>query len=137
MVQVEPNPSGMPGALKIIVADDNADAASTMSIVLKYNGYDAHPAYGAPSALELARKLRPQVMLIDIEMPTMDGYELAQAVRNDPKLRQTMLIAVTGYDRDHPRAQSFASGFDHHLLKPIDPFEIVALIEKHTGPARA
>jgi two-component system CheB/CheR fusion protein len=113
-------PLHMAGACKIIVADDNADSATTISLVLKYHGYDARAVYGAPSALVLAKELCPQVMLIDIEMPRMDGYQLATAVRQDPDLKKTLLIAVTGYGGDHHKSRSFAAGFDYHLLKPLD-----------------
>lgn len=120
----------MPGSLKIIVADDNDDAASTLSIILKYNGYDAHAVAEPHSALALAKELVPQVMLIDIEMPGMNGYELAQAVREDPRMERSMLVAITGYGGDHHRSKAMEAGFDHHLLKPVDTEEIVSLIEK-------
>ncbi len=127
--------TNMPG-LKIIIADDNADAATTMSIILNHSGYDAHAVYAAPMALALAKELHPHVMLIDIEMPKMDGYQLARAVRQDPHLKEALLIAVTGYGGDHHRSESFAAGFDHHLLKPIDTDEMVTLIEKYTRGSR-
>lgn len=121
----------MTDPLKVIVADDNADAASTLSIILRYSGYEAHAVHEPLSALELALELCPEVMLIDIEMPKMDGYQLAKAVRQDPRMGSALLVAVTAYGGDHHKAMSFEAGFDHHLLKPIDTEEIVALIERH------
>lgn len=123
---VDASPRGSP--LRILVVDDNRDAADTCTMLLQLSGHHVQTAYTAREALERGRGFRPQVLLLDIELPDVDGYTLAQQVRATPWGRGAVLIAVTGWGREDDRLQAESAGFDHHLVKPIDGERIEALL---------
>jgi PAS domain S-box-containing protein len=107
-----------PGGLKVLVVDDNRDAAETLSALLAVMGHSAPVAADGYQALRMIASLRPQVVFLDIGMPGMSGYEVAQAVRADPGLAGVRLVALTGWGGAADRARSKAAGFDAHLTKP-------------------
>ncbi len=106
--------------LHILVVDDNWDVADSLALLLKIEGYHVQTTYDGPTALEMARTEQPDVVLLDIGMPGMDGYTVAKAFRQCSDLARIKLIAVTGYGRPEDREKSFAAGFDGHLTKPLD-----------------
>ena len=105
--------------MKILVVDDNVDAAVTLSMILEACGYTAQVAHDGAAAVELARSFRPQVAFLDIGMPGMDGYDTARAMRQLGGLDGMTLIALTGWGADSDRQKSNDAGFDHHLTKPV------------------
>jgi PAS domain S-box-containing protein len=105
---------------RILVVDDNRDAADSLAMLLKLLGADVHLAYDGPSALETLAICRPSIVLLDIGMPGMDGYEVAKRVRKDSRFHDITLIALTGWGQENDRRQSHDVGFDHHLVKPVD-----------------
>jgi PAS domain S-box-containing protein len=108
-------------ALRIVVADDSRDGAESLAMLLALDGHDVRIANDGTSALELLRAIRPDVALLDIGMPGMNGYEIARAVRNEPWRPSTRLVAITGWGQDEDRRRALESGFDVHLTKPIAP----------------
>lgn len=106
--------------LRILVVDDNRDAAESLALLLENDGHQVLTAFDGICALEIARTERPDIMLLDIGLPGMDGYAVAQALRQNQELEQTVLIALTGYGQPDDRKKSSASEFDEHLVKPID-----------------
>jgi len=123
--------------LRVLVVDDNEDAARTLADALRALGHTVRVAYDGPSALHLATAFRPDVALMDIGLPVMDGYELAQQFQRRPELTRTRLIALTGYGQENDRRRSAQAGFAEHLVKPVD-IEIVqgllaALAESSAG----
>jgi len=104
---------------RILIVDDNRDAAQALRLLLEGDGHQVRTADDGASGLEIARADRPDVVLLDIGLPKMDGYEIAQRIRSDAGLEGTLLIAVTGYGQMHDRARASASGFHHHLVKPV------------------
>jgi CheY-like chemotaxis protein len=130
----EPSPRcGREGPLhtprqRILIVDDNQDAAETLAILLRTLGHEVHLAYEGMAALELAGSLQPDVVLLDIGLPKMDGYEVARRLRQRPGLKQPLLIAVTGYGQEEDRRRSCEAGFDYHLVKPVDPDKLRTLI---------
>jgi PAS domain S-box-containing protein len=117
---IETRPREKPDSLLILVVDDNADAASLMGMLLEASGHEVVVEHSPFRALELAKKVAPEVCLLDIGLPEMDGNELAQRLRAEPETANSVLIAVTGYGQDQDRKQTQAAGFDHHLVKPVD-----------------
>jgi PAS domain S-box-containing protein len=113
--------------LRILVVDDNVDAASMLSMLLEAGGHEVMTEHGARAALARAEAEAPQVCILDIGLPEMDGNELAQRLRAMPQTAGAMLIAVTGYGQESDRQQTLAAGFDHHLVKPVDAGELSAL----------
>jgi PAS domain S-box-containing protein len=111
-------PGGAPR--RILVVDDNRDAAQALRLLLEGDGHEVQIASDGPAGLAAARQYRPEVALLDIGLPNMNGYELAQRIREDPALESTLLVAVTGYGQMHDRARASASGFHHHLVKPVE-----------------
>ncbi|HSD53268.1 MAG TPA: response regulator [Burkholderiales bacterium] len=105
---------------RVLVVDDNRDSAESLAALLGALGHEAHQAHDGRQALELARRLAPDLVLLDIGMPGMSGHEVARRLRADPSLRETALIALTGYGTDDDRRASREAGFDGHLVKPID-----------------
>jgi PAS domain S-box-containing protein len=107
-------------SLRILVVDDNIDAASMLSMLLEAGGHEVMTEHTSHAGIERAKIEAPQVCILDIGLPEMDGNELAQHLRALPQTASSVLIAVTGYGQDSDREQSFAAGFDHHLVKPVD-----------------
>jgi PAS domain S-box-containing protein len=106
---------------RIVVADDSRDAADSLARILEIMGHDAHAAYDGRQALELGERLRPDVMVLDIGMPNLNGYETARRVRSQPWGQGLLLIALTGWGQDDDKRRAAAAGFDRHLTKPVDP----------------
>jgi len=105
---------------RILVVDDNVDAAESLGTMLAYSGHDVRVAHGGVEALTTAREFAPNVMILDLGMPEMDGYEVAKAVRSDPKIAATRLIALSGYGQPDDRRRTADVGFDEHLVKPVE-----------------
>ncbi len=115
-------------ALRLMIVDDNADAAQTLAILLEMDEHKVSVEYDARSALERAPLERPQVLLLDIGLPDMDGYELVRRLRQMPETAQAVFIALTGYGQEQDRGRSKDAGFDHHLVKPVDTARLARLI---------
>lgn len=114
--------------LRIMVVDDNIDAASMLAMLLEASGHEVLVEHGARQALERSRKDAPQVCLLDIGLPDIDGNELAQRLRAQPETTKAVLIAITGYGQEKDRVQTLAAGFDHHLVKPVDTKNLISLL---------
>jgi CheY-like chemotaxis protein len=116
----ERTPGPAPLAARVLVIDDNQDAAESIAELLGELGHQVVVAHDATSALRLARQLKPNVCLVDIGLPGMDGYELARQLRASGDLAAgARLVALTGYGRDPDRRLSFEAGFDNHVVKPV------------------
>ena len=107
-------------SLRVLVVDDNVDAAETLGMLLLASGHDVLMAHDGPSTLKAALDFRPNVVLLDIGMPGMDGYEVAKTIRQQAIFKNVFLVAMTGYGQDSDRQLSQEAGFDHHLNKPPD-----------------
>jgi CheY-like chemotaxis protein len=105
----------------VLVVDDNRDVAESTATLLQIAGHDVHVAYDGLGAIETAARVRPQLALIDIGLPGIDGYEVARRLRRDPRHEGTWICALSGYDTQHDRERSRDAGFDHHFVKPLDP----------------
>jgi CheY-like chemotaxis protein len=103
---------------RLLVVDDNHDAAISLSLLLQLQGHHVRVAHDGPSALKIASTLRPDVIFLDIGMPGMDGYEVARKVRQTPGLEHTILAALTGWGQQEDRRRTTEAGFDYHLVKP-------------------
>jgi CheY-like chemotaxis protein len=112
----------------ILVVDDNHDAADSTAMLLRLDNHEVHVAYDAHEAIETARGLRPDVVLLDIGLPLLDGYEVARRLRGQPETRNVRLIAITGYGQPADRSRAEEAGFDAHLLKPVDLAMLQALL---------
>jgi CheY-like chemotaxis protein len=108
-----------PRALRVLVVDDNEDYADGVALLLRRSGYEVEVAYGGPEALQLAVKFRPDVVVMDIGMPGMDGYEVASRMRQDPDLEGMRLVGVSGYREEAEGPRSRAARFDGYLMKPV------------------
>jgi CheY-like chemotaxis protein len=123
--------------LTVLVVDDNPDAAESLALVLRADGHETRVVWNGLDALDAARETRPDVVLLDLGMPFMNGYEVAHRFREDPAMQSTMLVAVTGWGSDDDRRRTQAAGFAGHLVKPIDPDALLALVRKHAGASAA
>ncbi len=121
-----------PAGARILVVDDNVDAARGTARLLQIIGHDVRVAHDGRQALEIAHGQRPRFILLDIALPGMDGYEVARQLRGDPRHRDAIIIAISGYSQDdHRHAQEM--GFDHQLVKPIDYRALRAIIDQSGG----
>ncbi|HEY2156262.1 MAG TPA: response regulator [Isosphaeraceae bacterium] len=118
---------------RVLVVDDSADTARAMARLLGVQGYDVRVAHDGRAAIDAAREHRPDVILLDIGLPGLNGYEVARAVRRDPGLAGVTLIAISGYGQDHDRRRSADAGFDHHLVKPVDYGVLYELLDAVPG----
>ena len=116
---------------RILIVDDNVDAAQSLAAAIEQVGHSAHVAYDAASALAAAEVFSPEIALLDLGLPEMDGYELARRLRQHPRLRGVLICAVTGYGRESDRERTAAAGFDHHFVKPVDLDVLLEVIETH------
>jgi PAS domain S-box-containing protein len=122
----EVRPAGSPR--RVLVVDDNADAAESAALLLRMLGHEVKTAHDGPSALQAARAFRPEAVLLDIGLPGMSGYDVAKTLRAEPGNGALVLVVVTGYGQDEDRRRSAEAGFDRHLVKPVDPAAVQALL---------
>ena len=115
---------------RILIADDNQDAAESLGLLLDLNGHAVRTAHLGRAALSLAQTFRPNVFLLDIGMPDLSGYEVAERLRSEPWAKDAHLIALTGLGQGTDRRRALEAGFDHHLVKPVDTDLLLALIER-------
>lgn len=132
-IGVETGPKGKAAApagrrFRVLVVDDNADTASGMARLLKLSGHDVRVAHDGADALVVAGEHRPEVMLLDIGLPGMDGYELAARLRKEEWSKDSVLISVSGYGEARAQDRSQEAGFNHHLVKPVNFDTILALL---------
>src|SRR5439155_16476598 len=113
---------------RILIADDNRDSADLMAMLLRLGGNEVQIAYDGEEAVSKADGFRPEVVLLDIGMPRLDGYEVAQRLRTRPWGREMVLIAATGWGQEEDRRRSAETGFDAHLVKPVDPDALLQLL---------
>ena len=118
---------------RILVVDDNVDAATTLDVLLRSLGHETRVAHEGMTALEIAREFRPQVILLDIGMPGLDGYEVARRLRAMNHGRTFRIVAITGWGQEADRLRSKEAGFDLHLVKPVDPGVLVSVLEQRNG----
>jgi len=117
-----------PSVVRLLVVDDNEDAAVSLATLLRCQGHEVRVAHSGVSALELTTVYVPDVILLDIGMPGMDGYEVARRMRARPALQKVVLAALTGWGQQSDRRRTAAAGFDHHLVKPLEPTAIERLL---------
>jgi two-component system CheB/CheR fusion protein len=110
--------------LKVLVVEDYQDMADSLCLVLQLLGYDARAAYSGPDGVRMAAEFRPDVVVSDIGLPGLDGYEVARRVRQLPGLDGVLLVAVTAYGSAEDRRRGREAGFDHYLVKPVDLCDI-------------
>ena len=109
-----------PQGRRVLIVDDNADSADSLAMLLQLGGHEAHTAYDGLQALELASRLQPEVLLLDLGLPGLDGCELCRRIRQQPWSARSLLIAVTGWGQAADKQRSQDAGFDGHLVKPVD-----------------
>jgi PAS domain S-box-containing protein len=114
------HPVPLAGRVRVLMVEDNPDAAESLLMILELLGHHVRVVHNALAALEAARANVPDVMLIDIGLPGMNGYDLAKAIRADASLHRVVLVALTGYGGEEDKARAVVAGFDYHLVKPVD-----------------
>jgi PAS domain S-box-containing protein len=122
------------GPRKVLVVDDNVDAAETLVTVLQMLGHEARAVHDGESALQAAPSFAPHLVLLDIGLPGMNGYEVARQLRSDPRLRRTCLVALTGWGSEEDRKRARDAGFDHHITKPVEVAALEPLLAADTPP---
>lgn len=127
------NPPALAGAMRILLVDDNRDATDSLAMLLQMHGHDVMSAYEGRSALDLATRERPALVLVDIGLPDIDGFEVARRLRADARTADATLVALTGYGQPEDREKSRDAGFDHHLVKPAAANTILGLIAAASG----
>jgi CheY-like chemotaxis protein len=105
----------------ILVVDDNVDAAESLALLLRLKDHDVRVAHDGPAALASVEADPPDLVFLDIGMPVMSGYDVAQRLRQRPGLKSLVLVAMTGWGQEEDRRRSLDAGFDHHLVKPVEP----------------
>jgi CheY-like chemotaxis protein len=111
---------------RVVIIDDSADSVDALSMLLELEGHTVHVAYDGPSGLALIESMAADVVLCDIGLPGMNGYQVAEAVRRLDRVPR--LVAVTGYSQAADRQRATDAGFDHFLVKPVDPVSVLALL---------
>jgi len=118
-----------PTSRRVLIADDNEDFAASLADLLSANGHDVRVVHDGQQALEVAPAFEPQVAFLDIGMPKVHGYELARRLRALPQTTRCVLVAVTGWGQEDDRRRARDAGFDRHLVKPVDPRQVAAIVE--------
>jgi CheY-like chemotaxis protein len=112
---------GVQSARRILIVDDNADAASSLAMLLQVQGNEVHTAADGLAGLEAAERLRPDVVLLDLGMPRMNGYDACRAIRSQAWSAKAKLVALSGWGQEEHKARARDAGFDHFLVKPVAP----------------
>jgi CheY-like chemotaxis protein len=115
---------------RILVVDDNRDAADTLAMLLQFLDYDVRTAYDGQQAVEVAEQFQPHLVILDIHMPVMNGYEAARHLRGRSGSQRTVLVALTAVATPEAQSKAMQAGFDIHLAKPVDGGELATLLER-------
>jgi CheY-like chemotaxis protein len=116
--------------LFILIADDNRDLAWTLALLLRLAGFDVETVHDGREVLRAVRARRPDFLLLDIGLPGMDGFQVAEQIRGEPALKRIFIIAISGYAADMFPGRSMRAGFDHHLVKPVDFQTLISLLAR-------
>ncbi len=127
---MESNRSASEARLRVLVVEDNEDVARSLAMLLELWGHNAEIVYRPEAALDAAHAHPPAVVLLDIGLPGMDGYQLAKKLRLQQGCEKVVLVAMTGYGQDEDRRRAEEAGFDHHLVKPVDPDVLQQLLAR-------
>jgi PAS domain S-box-containing protein len=122
----------LPSAQRVLIVDDNRDAAESLAMVLALRGYDTAVCHDGQEAVELAQRTQPQIVLLDLGLPGLDGFEVCRRLRKHG-LDKAHIVAITGYGQDEDRRRSRDAGFDEHFVKPVDPDALMRRLETATG----
>jgi CheY-like chemotaxis protein len=115
---------------RVLVVDDNVDTAESLALLLRMKGHEVAIAHDGLAALKMAGSFHPEVVLLDIGLPELDGYQVASRLRRRRQTAKALLVAMTGYGQDEDQLRAHEAGFDHHLIKPVDPTVIYELIAR-------
>ncbi len=126
----DPADAATPRRMRVLVVDDNRDAADSMRMLLEASGQEARCVYDGVSALEIAESFHPEVILLDIGMPSMDGYQVVRELRARKLVPPPTIAALTGWGQDSDKKKTQEAGFDHHFTKPVDAVELMAFLER-------
>jgi PAS domain S-box-containing protein len=125
----EVEPIGKAAQRRILVADDNRDSADSLAMLLSIMGNDVRTTYDGEGAVDLAASFRPEVILLDIGMPILNGYDACRRIREQAWSEKAVLIALTGWGQEEDRRRSHEAGFNHHMVKPLEPTALMQLLE--------
>jgi CheY-like chemotaxis protein len=120
--------------LRVLVADDNLAIVRTTALLLQYAGFEVRTASNGHDALKVAREFHPQIALLDVGLPGIDGYEVVRRLRADLTLQMMTLIAITAYGTEEDRHRAKAAGFDHHLVKPVHFYNLLSVMGPQSRP---
>jgi DNA-binding response OmpR family regulator len=119
-VQTEDAGNARSRGRRVLIVDDNRDAADSLALLLGLEGHEARVAYAGRPAIEVAHEFKPEVAILDLGLPDLSGYDVARLLRQDPALARVELIALTGWGQEEHRRRALEAGFDHHVTKPVD-----------------
>ena len=119
--------------LKVVIVEDNDDSRMMLCELLELSGFECHTASTGLLGVDVVTEARPDVALVDIGLPELDGFEVAKRLRQDPKLDKLLLIALTGYGQREDREAARRAGFDTHLVKPVDFDALLGLLRAHAA----
>jgi CheY-like chemotaxis protein len=119
----------------VLLVEDNEDAREGLRLVLERAGYVVSCAGDGPAAVQAFGSARPEIVLVDIGLPGFDGYEVARRIRSEPAGRDVLLVALTGYGQAEDRRAAENAGFDRHVVKPVEPPDLFALLARSAGKA--
>ncbi len=118
---------------RLLIVDDLRDSADTLAMLMRIHGHEAETAYDGEAAVAAAERFRPDVVLLDLGMPGLDGYGACRRIRSQPWGRGILLVALTGWGQEADRRRTEEAGFDHHLVKPVDPAALKELLAAPRG----
>jgi CheY-like chemotaxis protein len=128
-LEANSEPVALPeNSCRVLLVDDNMDATESLALLLQMSGHDVRTAHTGPLALEAAATFLPSIVLLDIGLPGLNGYEVARRLRKNPRLAGVWLVAMTGYGSEADVRLAHEAGFDRHMVKPVTPPDVEALL---------